>query len=81
MEEFFKLLFSKRRIRQLFFDSFLDILLELKKFRECDNFNFFEEECDEEGDDIILFVLNMIEVFQKLLQDIFKKFEKLDVIE
>ena len=81
MEEFFKLLLSKRRTRQLSSDSSLDTSPEPKKLRECDNPNSSEEERDEEGDDIILSALNMTEVLQKPLQDILKKLEKLDAIE
>ena len=81
MEEFLKLLLSKRRTRQLSSDSSLDTSPEPKKPRECDNPNFSEGECDEEGDDIILFALNMTEALQKPLQDILKKLEKLDAIE
>ena len=81
MEEFLKLLLSKRRTRQLSSDSSLDTSPEPKKPRECDNPNSFEGECDEEGDDIILSALNMTEALQKPLQDILKKLEKLDAIE
>ena len=74
MEEFLKLLLSKRRTRQLSSDSSLDISPEPKKLRECDNPNSSEGERDEEGeDDIILSALNMAEVIQKPLQDILKK--------
>ena len=82
MEEFLKLLLSKRRTRQLSSDSSLDTSPEPKKLRECDNPNSSEGERDEEGeDDIILSALNMAEVIQKPLQDILKKLEKLDAIE
>ena len=82
MEEFLKLLPSKRRTRQLSSDSSLDTSPEPKKLRECDNPNSSEGERDEEGDDdIILSALNMAEVIQKPLQDILKKLEKLDAFE
>ena len=82
MEEFLKLLLSKRRTRQLSSDSSLDTSPEPKKLRECHNPNSSEGERDKEGDDdIILSALNMAEVIQKPLQDILKKLEKLDAIE
>ena len=81
MEEFLKLLLSKRRTRQLSSDSSQDTSPEPKKPRECDNPNSSEGERDEEGDDIILSALNMTEALQKPLQDILKKLEKLDAIE
>ena len=80
MEEFFKLLLSKRRTRQLSSDSSLDTSPEPKKLKECDSSNSSEGE-REEGDDIILSALNMAEGLQKPLQDILKKLEKLDAIE
>ena len=81
MEEFFKLLLSKRRTRQLSSDSSLDTSPEPKKLKECDSSNSSEGEREEEGDDIILSALNMAEGLQKPLQDILKKLEKLDAIE
>ena len=82
MEEFLKLLLSKRRTRQLSSDSSLDTSPEPKKLRECDNPNSSKGERDKEGDEnIILSALNMAEVIQKPLQDILKKLEKLDTIE
>ena len=81
MEEFFKLLLSKRRTRQLSSDSSLDTSPEPKKLKECDSFNSSEGELEQEGDDIILSALNMAEGLQKPLQDILKKLEKLDAIE
>ena len=81
MEEFLKLLLSKRRTRQLSSDSSLDTSPGPKKLKECDNSNSSEGEHDEEGDDIILSALNMAEVIQEPLQDILKKLEKLDAIE
>ena len=81
MEEFLKLLISKRRTSQLFSNSYLDTLPEPKKLRECKNANSPEGERDGEGDDIILSALNMTEVIQKPLQEILKKLEKLDTIE
>jgi len=81
MEEFFKLLLSKRRTRQLSSDSSLDTSPEPKKLKECDSSNSSEREREEEGDDIILSALNMAEGLQKPLQDILKKLEKLDAIE
>ena len=81
MEEFFKLLLSKRRTRQLSSDSSLDTSPEPKKLKECDSSNSSEGEREEEGDDIILSALNMAEDLQKPLQDILKKLEKLDAIE
>ena len=81
MEEFFKLLLSKRRTRQLSSDSSLDTSPEPKNLKECDSSNSCEGEREEEGDDIILSVLNMAEGLQKPLQDILKKLEKLDAIE
>ena len=81
MAEFFKLLLTKRRKSQLSSDSSLDTSPEPKKLKECDNSNSSEGERDEEGDDIFLSALNMPEVIQKPLQDILKKFEKLDAIE
>ena len=81
MEEFLKLLLSKRRTRQLSSDSSLDTSPEPKKLRECDNPNSSEGEQDEEGDgNIILSALNMAEVIKKPLQDILKELEKLDAI-
>ena len=44
MEEFLKLLLSKRITRQLSSDSSLDTSPEPKKFRECDNPNSSEGE-------------------------------------
>ena len=81
MEEFLKLLISKRRTSQLSSDSSLDTSPEPKKLRECNNPNSPEGERDGEGDDIILSALNMTEVIQKPLQEILKKLEKLDTIE
>ena len=81
MEEFFKLLLSKRRTSQLSSDSSLDTSPEPKKVKECDSSNSSEGEREEEGDDIILSALNMAEGLQKPLQDILKKLEKLDAIE
>ena len=83
MEEFFKLLLSKRRTRQLSSDSSLDTSPEPKKLKECDSFNSSEREREreEEGDDIIISALDMAEGLQKPLQDILKKLEKLDAIE
>ena len=81
MEEFFKLLLSRRRTRQLSSDSSLDTSPEPKKLKECDSSNSSEGEREEEGDDIILSALNMAEGLQKPLQDILKKLEKLDAIE
>ena len=81
MGEFFKLLLSKRRTRQLSSDSSLDTSPEPKKLKECDSSNSSEGEREEEGDDIILSALNMAEGLQKPLQDILKKLEKLDAIE
>lgn len=81
MEEFLKLLLSKKRTKQLSSHSSLDTSPEPKKLRECDNPNSPEGERHGEGDDIILSALNMVEVFQKPLQDILKKLEKLDAIE
>ena len=83
MEEFLKLLLSKRKTGQLSSDSSLlwDTSPEPKKLRECDNPDSSEGERYEEGDDIILPALNMTEVLQKPLQDILKKLEKLDAIE
>ena len=66
MEEFFKLLLSKRRTRQLSSDSSLDTSPEPKKLKECDSSNSSEGEREEEGDDIILSALNMAEGLQKL---------------
>ena len=80
MEEFFKLLLSKRRTRQLSSDSSLDTSPERKKLKECDSSNSSGGE-REDGDDIILSALNMAEGLQKPLQDILKKLEKLDAIE
>ena len=81
MEEFFKLLLSKRRTSQLSSDSSLDTSPEPKKVKECDSSKTSEGEREEEGDDIILSALNMAEGLQKPLQDILKKLEKLDAIE
>ena len=81
MEEFFKLLLSNRRTRQLSSDSSLDNPPEPKKLKECDSSNSSEGEREEEGDDIILSALNMAEGLQKPLQDILKKLEKLDAME
>ena len=80
MEEFFGLLLTDRRTRQLSSDSSLDTSPQPKKLKECDSSNSSEGE-REEGDDIILSALNMAEGLQKLLQDILKKLEKLDAIE
>ena len=67
MEEFLKLLLSKRRTRQLSSDISLDTSPEPKKLRECDTPNSSDGERDEEGGDIILSPLNMTEVLQKPL--------------
>ena len=71
MEEFFKLLLSKRRTRQLSSDSSLDTSPEPKNLKECASSNSSEGE-HEEGDDIMLSALNMTEGLQKPLQDILK---------
>ena len=78
MEEFFKLLLSNRRTRQPSSDSSLDTSPEPKKLKECDSSNSSEGEREKEGDDIILSALNMAEGLRNPLQDILKKFEKLD---
>ena len=78
MKEFFKLLLSKRRTRQLS-DSSLDTSPEPKKLKECASSNSSEGE-HEEGDNIMLSALNMTEGLQKPLQDILKKLKKLNAI-
>ena len=69
MEDFFKLLLTKKRTSQFYSDSSLDTSPEPKKLKECDKSNSSQAERNE-GDDIILSALNMAEAFQKPLRDI-----------
>lgn len=65
MQEVLNLQLSQRRARQLSSDSSLDIWPEPKKLKESDISYSSEGERNEEGDNIILFALNMAEDLQK----------------
>ena len=60
MEEFFKLLLSKRRTRQLSSDSSLDTSPEPKKLKEWDSSYSSEGEREKEGDDIIIIIFYLL---------------------